>query len=432
MRTFVTGSSAALFKTNLSIPEQVLTETDDLSFDQAVEIATSLEGAKLNAQLMKSPIASNGTLAHRVGNRSSKPQNHSVVSFYRCGGPHLANKCLFIKEKCDSCGKTGHISKVCHSKPSVIPHPTQARSKGRSPKVANVVEETSTSSLDDLHQGFRVYSIPSRVAPLRVTITAYGRKLNMELDTGSAVSVISGDTFKSLFHDEVKLKPTTISLCSYSGHLLTILGIANLKMTYKSQQFTLPIVVVKGQGPTLSGRNWLQSIQLDWQFIKTVYYKSSVEKVKKHSCLFRSELGTIQGMKTKIFVPPETQPRFFKLRSLPYTLKSQVEAELDRLVQAKVITHTQFSDWAAPIIPVIKTDGNIRVCGDYKKLSMLLQSQRSTHYPEWTIFSLPYQAYTEFMKRCPYTLHKYFCHACNLIVISNLFCQHFLNFPNPK
>ena len=110
-------------------------ETDDLSFDRAVEIAISLEGAKLNAQLMKSQIASHGTReVHRVGNRSSKPQNHSVVFCYRCGGPHLANKCRFIKEKCHSCGKTGHISKVCRSKPSVIPHPTEAHSKGRSPK----------------------------------------------------------------------------------------------------------------------------------------------------------------------------------------------------------------------------------------------------------------------------------------------------------
>ena len=66
---------------------RLLTETDDLSFDRAVEIAISLEGAKLNAQLMKSLIASHGTHeVHRVSDRSNKPQNHSVVSCYRCGG----------------------------------------------------------------------------------------------------------------------------------------------------------------------------------------------------------------------------------------------------------------------------------------------------------------------------------------------------------
>ena len=80
-------------------------------------------------------------------------------------------------------------------------HPTQARSKDRASKAANVVEETSPSSLDDLHQVFRVYSIQSRVEPLRVTVIAYGHKLDMKLDTGSAASIISEDTFKSLFQE---------------------------------------------------------------------------------------------------------------------------------------------------------------------------------------------------------------------------------------
>ena len=75
---------------------------------------------------MKSPIASHGTCdVHRVSDRSNKPQNYSVISCYNCGEPHLANKCLFINEKCHSCGKTGHISKVCHSKSSALhTHPT--------------------------------------------------------------------------------------------------------------------------------------------------------------------------------------------------------------------------------------------------------------------------------------------------------------------
>ena len=140
-----------------------------------VKIATNLERAKLNAQLMKSPIASHGTHeVHLLRDHSSKHQNHFVVSCYRCGGPHLANKCWFITEKCHSCGRTGHISKVCRSKPSTLhTHPSQAYANGRPPKAVNVVKETNLSSLDDLHQVFRINSIPSRVAPLKVIVTAY-------------------------------------------------------------------------------------------------------------------------------------------------------------------------------------------------------------------------------------------------------------------
>jgi transposase InsO family protein len=43
-----------------------------------------------------------------------------------------------------------------------------------------------------------------------------------------------------------------------------------------------------------------------------------------------------------------------------------VEAELDRLHSTGVITPVTFSRWAAPIVPVIKSSGEIRICGDYK------------------------------------------------------------------
>ena len=43
-----------------------------------------------------------------------------------------------------------------------------------------------------------------------------------------------------------------------------------------------------------------------------------------------------------------------------------MEQELDRLVKDGVIEAVQFSDWAAPIVPVVKKDGSVRICGDYK------------------------------------------------------------------
>ena len=31
-----------------------------------------------------------------------------------------------------------------------------------------------------------------------------------------------------------------------------------------------------------------------------------------------------------------------------------------------VLEKVEFADWAAPIVPVLKDDGNVRICGDYK------------------------------------------------------------------
>ena len=50
----------------------------------------------------------------------------------------------------------------------------------------------------------------------------------------------------------------------------------------------------------------------------------------------------------------------------PHVLRSKVEAKLERLTSLKVIEPVQFSNWAAPIVPVVKQDGSVRICGEYK------------------------------------------------------------------
>lgn len=36
-------------------------------------------------------------------------------------------------------------------------------------------------------------------------------------------------------------------------------------VTYQQNHYTLPLIVVEGNGPSLFGRNWLQHICLDWK-----------------------------------------------------------------------------------------------------------------------------------------------------------------------
>ena len=44
----------------------------------------------------------------------------------------------------------------------------------------------------------------------------------------------------------------------------------------------------------------------------------------------------------------------------------KVNKELERLQQQGIIKPVQFSEWAAPIVPLLKSDGTIRICGDYR------------------------------------------------------------------
>jgi len=93
--------------------------------------------------------------------------------------------------------------------------------------------------------------------------------------------------------------------------------------------------------------------------------RSLQEVLEKHSSLLCIELGCLQGMEVNLNVDSNATPKFFKARSVPLALK-RVEIELGKLESMGVISPVQFSHWAAPIVHVLKQNGTVRLCGDFK------------------------------------------------------------------
>ena len=126
------------------------------------------------------------------------------------------------------------------------------------------------------------------------------------------------------------------------------------------------MIVVKGSGLTLMGRNWLQLFKLDWQEIFLLHNNSvsPVENIlQKHSSVFQEGLGTLTGFKAKIIVEPSAQPKYCKSRSVPYFLRDKVEKELNRLVAEGTLEPVEVAEWAVPIVSVLKPDKvNVHIC----------------------------------------------------------------------
>ena len=59
-------------------------------------------------------------------------------------------------------------------------------------------------------------------------------------------------------------------------------------------------------------------------------------------------------------------PRCFKPRTIRLALRGKIDKELDRLQAQGVIIPVEHSDWATPIVPILKANGEVRICGDYK------------------------------------------------------------------
>ena len=170
-----------------------------------------------------------------------------------------------------------------------------------------------------------------------------------------------------------KLQPCSLRLQNYPSKPLDDLGVCTVKVTIKGNKVSLPLVVIKGDGISLLGRNWLEQIKLDWHEIakingitKPSYQKKLDDLLKQYEEIFRDELGKCKQIKAKLHVKPNTVPKFYCPRPIPLALKEKVEEDLNRLERLGVISKVETSEWATPTVPVRKPNGSVRLCGGYK------------------------------------------------------------------
>ena len=193
------------------------------------------------------------------------------------------------------------------------------------------------------------------------------------------MSLVSEGTYK-LHWPEQQLQQSSDKLQTYSGEYLDILGSADITVEYGEQQVMLPLVVVKGGGPSLFGWNWLEKVKLDWPAIHQVQESPLNSILAQHQVIFQQGLDKLVGYYAQIQIDPSATPKFCKARTVPYAYRALVNKELDRLVDQGILTPVQFADWAAPIVPVLKSDRqSVRICGDFKRT--VNQASKVDKYP---------------------------------------------------
>ena len=192
----------------------------------------------------------------------------------------------------------------------------------------------------------------------------------MELDTGVARTILNHRTYTKLCGKLGPLKETEALLSTYTGERIPVAGVVSVPVKYRDQEAKHPALVIGGDGPNLIGCDWLKVIRINWSQIFEVETKQQVANhglqrvLEEHKEVFQEELGTLNGMEAKIYVDEKARPLYLKAHPVPYALKKGVEDELGRLEKEGIISPVDFSEWAAPIVPVLKTDGTVRICGD--------------------------------------------------------------------
>ncbi|XP_062550294.1 uncharacterized protein K02A2.6-like [Armigeres subalbatus] len=375
-----------------------LIEEKKLTFDKAKQIALSMEasgeGAEaLNRQMhdvnltdRKRSQSRRGSMAS-ANNKVTNPTKRNVC--FRCGSEaHYANKCEHINKICGLCHKKGHLKRVCLSASaerkqfSGDGYATKSRPKKH---FMNLVEDTIDSeseySNDDAIQIVEICKLENDyddLSKIFLSVRVGGSLMKFEVDSGSPVSLISNaDRIKYL--KDLPLKQTDIQLRSYCGNKIGVFGVIETEVVVKGQSNQMRLFVVDAKRHPLLGREWMRALRIDWNNImgdsvgdvnKITLRTSMPSAVKglleEFASVFDESIGKMGKIKASLHLKPDSKPIFLKARTLPFSIRDIVEQEINSLVESGVLVKVNRSEWATPVVPVMKSSNKVRLCGDYK------------------------------------------------------------------
>jgi transposase InsO family protein len=221
-----------------------------------------------------------------------------------------------------------------------------------------------------------------------------GRRTRMLYDPGAAFSVINRHVWQRIGSPSLSPMP---NLLAYTKVPIRTLGSATIVVDVFKQQKTLKVCVVDTDDTPLFGLDWLLAfevalpagVEVRAVTSSVATQPSTTEKLpevvtslpaatdsrlrqllEEYADIFQSGHGTIKCQQAVVHIDPTARPKAFAARPVPFPMRKAVEAELDRLTSEGILEPVDPMvtpiEWASPIVIAMKTNGTVRICGDFK------------------------------------------------------------------
>lgn len=327
--------------------DRVCEEDVEVELEKLISIAQKKESMPTQQVNKISTGYNNNRRPQAVRSRAPQPKSaenrRSIKPKCKHCGKNHNGVCKYADYTCNFCNRVGHLSSIC-------------RSKSKSNNFVEVESELyvigeNSSDIDN---------------PFTVVVGIDGKKHKMLIDSGAAISCMSFEVYKKHF-DAHKLYNSNIKLKGYTGNPIKPKGYINLNVCHEGKVRTIRFYIVDRGGPSLLGRDWLGSFQVGFQTINRIEASRSVEDIiSKFPDVFSGKLGHFKHERISLEMKPDAKPIFLKPRTVPLAFIDLMNRELDRMVEEGVLSPVESSQWGTPLVPVLKADGTVRLCGDYK------------------------------------------------------------------
>ena len=221
----------------------------------------------------------------------------------------------------------------------------------------------------------------------KVTASISGVPISMTIDTGASTNIIDEATFTKIEkQSSIKLQSTSTRIFAYgSSSQLVTLGKFNASITTGSMSTETTFHVVRGaHGSLLS---YTTAHALGVVDVKINAITAGDELTQKYPTLFDG-IGKLKDFEVKLHIDQSVKPVAQPARRIPFHLRKQVEAELERLEQQNIIERVDGpTPWVSPLVVIPKKSGEIRLCIDMRMANKAILRER---HPTPTVDDLIY------------------------------------------
>lgn len=371
------------------------------AMESGVSEAASSVGSDVARLSSKTPARNTDQRSSQRSTDAEPPKSSSNRRCSRCGSwKHDSSDeaCPARTSTCHKCGKEGHWSNKCRSRQQVrrtndraspsrlrrSPSPSPARGKGSS-KVRALRkrddDERSWSSGDSYTFQLRAsQSNASSEYSNRVQLAFGSVCLNPVIDSGSDVNLIDPATWKRLVREKVPFTQAAIDSKVYPYGRKTSLKFEKaVVIRVKSESRSVEgkfFVLTEDEGDyeTIVGR--VLAVQLG------VLHIGSHPARVRHICVDQPDgsprSGKLIGVQLDIPLDPSVKPVIQPNRRVPYAVRKKVSHRLRDLCNDDIIEKVvdEPTDWVSPIVPVIKQNGDLRLCIDMRQANRAVLRER--------------------------------------------------------
>ncbi|XP_055913233.1 uncharacterized protein K02A2.6-like [Eupeodes corollae] len=354
---------------------------DAALIEQASSPATSVNAVRTH-QKHKNQLQS----AQQQKQQNSLPRSPC----WSCGEMHFSRDCTFKNHKCTNCYRVGHKEGYCScfSSKSDKLIPTKAiKNNGRHGNKKKFSQQNKAVFVNCVQHAKRRKFVEVNI---HTSAQRSSQSIRLQVDTGSDISIIDISTWNKIGRPGTVLKDREAKSALLNSIKLIAEFPCEIQLNGEVKSCKLFVSEVKFLN--ILGTDLCEIFDLWDKPINTVCISRIIQPTtadrnaaissikKRYAKLFKSDDSSVcSKLQVELHLKPKAVPVFRARRDVAYAVLPQIERELKRLQDRGYITPDDYSDWAAPIVVVKKSSGEVRLCGDY---SSGLNDQLESHeYP---------------------------------------------------